>query len=140
MPQIYVYNRNIETHLNDANNYPIYRPNILGNPYTHIKDKKTKARFICSSRDESIRKYDEYFDIMYGANAEFTDIINEIYNKYKNGEDIYLECYCKKYATDDIKVHNDEILCHGDIIARKIKQKLLKEKLKNNIEYAKKRH
>ena len=44
--------------------------------------------------------------------------IDEIYEKYKNGETIYLECYCAPLP------------CHGDIIVKKLQQRLLKEKIK----------
>ena len=116
---IYVYNRNVEDFSVMDNNYPIYRGvSILGNPYTHLPVKGTKAMFQCKTREEAIEKYDKYFDIMYGNNIEFTKIIDEMYEKYKNGEDIYLGCYCKPQ------------LCHGDIIAKKLQQRLLKEKYK----------
>ena len=116
---IYVYNRNVEDFSVMDNNYPIYRGvSILGNPYTHLPVKGTKAMFQCKTREEAIEKYDKYFDIMYGNNIEFTKIIDEMYEKYKNGEDIYLGCYCKPQ------------LCHGDIIAKKLQQRLIKEKYK----------
>ena len=116
---IYVYNRNVEDFSVMDNNYPIYRGvSILGNPYTHLSVKDTKAMFQCKTREEAIEKYDKYFDIMYGNNIEFTKIIDEMYEKYKNGEDIYLECYCKPQS------------CHGDIIAKTLQQRLIKEKYK----------
>ena len=94
---IYVYDRNVEDFSALENNYPIYRgASILGNPYTHLPVKDTKAMFQCKTREEAIEKYSEYFDIMYGNNIEFTKIIDEMYEKYKNGEDIYLECFCGK--------------------------------------------
>ena len=116
---IYVYNRNVEDFSVMDNNYPIYRgASILGNPYTHLPVKGTKAMFQCKTREEAIEKYDKYFDIMYGNNIEFTKIIDEMYEKYKNGEDIYLECYCKPQP------------CHGDIIAKKLQEMFIKEKYK----------
>ena len=116
---IYVYNRNVEDFSVMDNNYPIYRGiSILGNPYTHLPVKDTKAMFQCKTREEAIEKYDKYFDIMYGNNIEFTKIIDEMYEKYKNGEDLFLECYCKPQP------------CHGDIIAKKLQQRLIKEKYK----------
>ena len=116
---IYVYNRNVEDFSVMDNNYPIYRgASILGNPYTHLPVKDTKAMFQCKTREEAIEKYDKYFDIMYGNNIEFTKIIDEMYEKYKNGEDLFLECYCKPQP------------CHGDIIAKKLQQRLIKEKYK----------
>ena len=116
---IYVYDRNAEDFSALENNYPIYRgASILGNPYTHLSVKDTKAMFQCKTREEAIEKYSEYFDIMYGNNIEFTKIIDEMYKKYKNGEDIYLECYCKPQS------------CHGDIIAKKLQEMFIKEKYK----------
>lgn len=118
MAGIYVYNRTKETH-NGSNNFPIYRPSVLGNPYTDITTKKTKAMFICKNRKEAIEKYSTYFDSMYGNNIDFTKAVDEIYEKYKNGEDVYLECYCKPEP------------CHGDVIASKLRKRLVLEKLKN---------
>ena len=115
---IYVYNRLKEDHTDKENNYPIYRPSILGNPYYWEKDKKTLAMFVVKTRDEAIDRYEGYFDRMYKGNAPFKYIIDEIYNKYKNGEDIYLECYCKPER------------CHGDIIKEKLEKRLMKERIK----------
>ena len=74
------------------------------------------AIYKCRTREESIERYSGYYDLMYGNNKEFTALIDEIYEKYKNGEDIYLECYCKPLS------------CHGDIIAEKLQKRLIKEK------------
>ena len=116
---IIVYNRKIEDHSDKGeNNYPAYRPSILSNPYTHIKDKKTLAMFVVKSRDEAIDRYDGYFDRMYRGNAPFKFLIDEIYQKYKNGEDIYLECYCKPER------------CHCDVIKEKLEKRLMKERVK----------
>ncbi len=115
---IYVYNRKVEDHSEERNNYACYRPSILSNPFTHIKDKKTLAMFVVKSRDEAIDRYDTYFDRMYRGNAPFKFIIDEIYEKYKRGEDIYLECYCKPDR------------CHCDIIKEKLEKRLMKERIK----------
>lgn len=114
---IIVYNKNVETHVGD-NNYPIYRGSILGNPYTDIKDRKTKALYVVANRDEAIARYADYFDRKYKGDVAFKAIVDEIYEKYKNGEDVYLECYCKPLP------------CHGDIIAEKLQKRLVKEKIK----------
>lgn len=113
---IIIYNRKNETHEGE-NNYPIYRPSVLGNPYTDVKDKQTKALYLVKSRDEAIKKYDDYFDLKYGKDIKFTQIIDEIYEKYKKNETIYLECYCYPLP------------CHGDVIKKKIEQRLLREKV-----------
>ena len=114
---IIVYNKTKEAHFGE-NNYPIYRPNILSNPYTEIKDKQTKALYIVKNRDEAIKKYSDYFDLKYGRDLQFTKVIDEIYEKYKKGETIYLECYCHPLP------------CHGEIIIKKMEQRLLKEKIR----------
>jgi hypothetical protein len=54
---------------------------------------------------------------MYGSDEEFTKAFDEIYEHYKNGEDIYLQCFCKPKA------------CHGDYIAEQLQRKLVKEKM-----------
>ena len=137
---IYVYNRRVEDHTDEGlNNYPIYRGSILGNPYTHIKDKQTKALFIVKDRDEAIDRYGAYFDRMYKGNAPFKFIIDEIYEKYKNGEDIYLECYCKKYPCKSGE-HSDEVRCHGDIIKEKLEKRLVKERIMEAKERRSKTH
>lgn len=117
---ITVYNRINETHTG-PNNYQIFRggdTDILSNPYTHIKDKKTKALYIVKDRDEAIDRYSLYFDMMYSGNLQFKQVVDEIYNKWVNGEDVYLECFCKPKR------------CHGDIIIEKLQKKFIKEKFK----------
>lgn len=114
---IKLFNVNDEEYFGD-NVYLIHRPYILGNPYTHIKDKGTKAMFVVPTREEAIKRYSHYFDIMYGRNIEFTSTIDEIYEKYRRGEDILLGCYCYPKS------------CHGEVIIQKIQGRLLKEKIK----------
>ena len=116
------YNVTEEEHFGD-NVYLIHRPYILSNPYTHIKDKQTKALYVVSTREEAIEKYAEYFDLMYGNNIKFTQEIDEIYEKYRKGEDILLGCYCTP-STDGKKK------CHGEIIIKKLQSRLIKEKIK----------
>ena len=123
---IIVYNRTVEDHSSNPNNYPIYRGgSVLGNPFTDKPVGKTLAIFQSKSREEAIEKYSSYFDAQYGRNKEFTKIVDEIYEKYRNGEDVYLECYCHPLP------------CHGDIIAQKMQQRLLKEKIQ---EYKERSH
>ena len=115
---IIVYNRTKEDYSNHPNNYPIYRGgSVLGNPYTDKPLSKTLAVYQVRNRDEAIDRYGSYFDIQYGHNKEFTELIDEIYHLYKNGEDVYLECYCSP------------LRCHGDIIVEKLQKRLLKEKI-----------
>lgn len=119
MAGIHVYNRTKELH-DGEDNFKIFRgASILGNPYTDIKDKETKAKFICNSRDEALEKYSHYFDVMYNGNIDFRATVDVIYEDYKQGKDIWLECYCHPKR------------CHGDIIAEKLQQRLIKEKIQN---------
>lgn len=127
---IYVYNRTKEDYSDKPGNYACYRPSILSNPYTHIKDKKTLASFVVKTRDEAIDRYSSYFDRMYKGNTPFKYIVDEIYERYKRGEDIYLECYCKKYPAGQGETHPDEVRCHCDVIKDKLEKRLVKEKIK----------
>lgn len=118
---INVYNITKETHSGEGNFLCCRGASVLGNPYTHIKDKKTKAMFIVNDRDTAIDMYSDYFDKMYGINIPFTTEIDKIYNLYKEGIDIWLGCYCAPQR------------CHCDIIKDKLQKRLLKEKIKKLI-------
>ena len=61
---IIVYNRKNETHADSPNNFRIYRPFVLGNPYSWLPDRETKAIYKVANRDEALKAYDHYFDIM----------------------------------------------------------------------------
>ena len=115
---IIVYNRNAEDHGVSPNNYPIFRGgSILGNPFTHKELGKTKAIFRVRNREEAIERYSDYFDQQYAHNKEFKALVDEIFEKYKSGEEIYLECYCAPLP------------CHGDVIAEKLRERVLREKI-----------
>lgn len=116
---IIVYNRADEDHSSNPNNYPCYRGgSVLGNPYTDKPLNKTLAIYQAKNREDAIARYDSYFDMMYSSSPSFKSVIDEMYEKYKNGEDIYLECYCHPKP------------CHCDTIAKKLQQRLLREKIK----------
>lgn len=115
---IIVYNRMDEDHTDSKYNYPIFRgKSILGNPYTEKKLSSTLAVYQVRNRDEAIQRYESYFDFQYENNITFRNLIDEIYEIYKSGENVYLECYCHPKP------------CHGDIIAKKLQKRLLKEKI-----------
>lgn len=116
---IYRYCLTNETYEGE-NVYKICRPSILGNPYSHLPEDRCIALYKCKTRDEAIENYSHYFDMMYGSNIKFTIAIDEIYEKYKNGVDVYLGCFCPK-----------TLKCHGDIIIEKLQKRLIKENLKN---------
>ena len=114
---IIVYNKKKEQHEGDSVFY-VGRPSILGNPYSHLPEDKCIAKFKCKTREESIEKYSHYFDVMYGSNKAFTAAVDEIYEKYKAGDDVYLGCWCYP------------LRCHSDVIAEKLRKRLIKEKIR----------
>jgi hypothetical protein len=65
--------------------YDIYcgRGSKWGNPYTHIKDRNTKAKYIVDSRALSIIKYKEWIL----TQPELLDSLEELNDKI-------LGCYC----------------------------------------------
>lgn len=113
---IVVYNRQHENHSDSPNNFRCYRPFVLGNPYSHLTVDKTKAIYKVSTREDAIKAYDHYFDLMYRSNLKFKKVVDIMYERYKTGEDVFLECYCKPQA------------CHCDIIKEKLEKRLMKEK------------
>lgn len=114
---IFVYNSHNDDFTSKPNNYYIGRGGILGNPFTHNGVRSCFKTLSFKTREEAIEAYDKYFDAMYGTDDDFTKAIDEIYEHYKNGEDIYLQCFCKPLP------------CHGDIIADKLQRRLIKEKM-----------
>lgn len=115
---IYCYNCKTEDHTSHKNNFYIGRGSILGNPYTHDGKKSSLARLSFKTREEAIDAYKLYFNAMYEQNIEFKLTVDNIYELYKNGEDVYLQCFCKPLA------------CHGDYIKEVLEKRLIKEKMK----------
>ena len=115
---IYVYNSHIEDHTNGSCcNFYIGRGSPLGNPFTHNGVRSIYKTMSFKTREQAIEAYEKYFDEVYGKDEWFTRAFDEIYEHYKNGEDIYLQCFCKPKA------------CHGDVIADRLQRKLIKEKM-----------
>lgn len=102
------------------NVFDVSRPNILGNPYTHIKDRETKALVKVRNRDEAIDLYSPYFDKMYETDEIYKAEVDALYNAFKTFDEVYIGCYCKK-----------EERCHSDVIIQKINQRFMKETLDN---------
>lgn len=119
---VYVYNTKTEDHTDKGeNNFYIGRStkgNVLGNPFTFTGKRSNIAKLSFRTREEAIKAYEVYFDKMYGNDPEFTHKIDEMYAKYKAGEDIYLQCFCHPRP------------CHGDVIAKKLQEMLLRDKIK----------
>jgi hypothetical protein len=94
------------------NDFYIGRGSPLGNPYTSIKDRKTKAEYVCDSRDESIERYEIYInEQIKNKNKDICSVLNNIYLKALTG-DVYLVCFCHPKS------------CHGDIIKKIVEEKI----------------
>ena len=79
------------------NNYDVYigRPSKRGNPFTHIKDNKTIAKYIVNSREDTINSYREWI-----TNGDGKHLLNDLHElKGKR-----LGCWCKPKS------------CHGDVL------------------------
>lgn len=127
MGKITVYNTHQEDYTYKPNNFLICRTkdgNPLANPFTYNGVKTRLAKLSFKTREEAIDAYKMYFEKMYGLDECLTKAFDTIYEKYKNGEDIYLQCCCKPLP------------CHGDFLAEELQRKLIKEKMeerrKNN--------
>lgn len=120
MGKIIVYNCKNEDHTSDKNNFYIGRSksgNPLGNPFGVGGKRPSLAKMTFPTRDEAIDAYKLYFEAMYGKDPSLTVAFDEIYEHYRNGEDVYLQCFCKP------------LRCHGDVIAEELQKKLVKEKM-----------
>tara|TARA_R110000772_G_scaffold267998_2_gene393823 strand:+ start:452 stop:817 length:366 start_codon:yes stop_codon:yes gene_type:complete len=110
---------NINNHDETPNDYFIGRGSNLGNIYTSIKDRKTKALYTCNSREESVSLYEIYLlEQIEAKHKHICDTLNEIYLKALK-EDVYLVCYCHPK------------LCHGEVIKKIIENKILIKVLKD---------
>lgn len=112
---IIVYNIKKDDFSNEKNNFYIGRPSILSNPYTHDGKKSKLAINSFKTRDEAIDAYNDYFDYMVNNNNCFKNEFDKIYDLYKNGENVYLGCFCKP------------LRCHGDIIKEKLQKRMINE-------------
>ena len=122
MGKITVYNTHQEDYTYKPNNFLICRTkdgNPLANPFTYNGVKTRLAKLSFKTRDQAIEAYEKYFNAAYGQPGyeDLTNAFNEIYEKYKNGEDITLGCFCYP------------LRCHGNIIASQLQKKLIREKI-----------
>ena len=119
MGKIIVWNTNgPDDYSTKPNNFYIGRlkqGNPLGNPFTHNGKRSSIAKLSFKTREEAIEAYKLYFRRMYGTDEEITAAFDEIYEKYKSGEDVYLQCFCHPLP------------CHGDFLKEELERKLVKE-------------
>lgn len=103
---------NKHTHQPTSNDVYIGRGSILGNPYSSIKDRDTKATVICDTREESIAKFRQHIELAIKDKVKpYTRELNRIYKLAKEG-DVNLVCFCSPKS------------CHGDVIKEIIESKL----------------
>lgn len=118
--KIIVYNCKNEDHTSDPNNFyigPSKKRNPLSNPFTYNGKHTSLAKLSFKTRNEAIDAYEMYFKSMYGKDPALTVAFDEIYERYKKGETVYLQCFCKP------------LRCHGDFLAEQLQKKLIKEKM-----------
>lgn len=103
---------NKHTHTPTSEDYYIGRGSALGNPFTSIKDRKTKAQYICESKEESVKAYRRYLHRKIDEkDPDVCKALNEVYKRAKNG-DINLVCFCAPQV------------CHGFVIKEVVESKL----------------
>lgn len=106
-------------HKKEADKYEnviyIGRGSVLGNPYTSIQGRETKAKYIVSSKEESIENFKNHLlECIEKKDKEVCDMLNKIYKLSLEGE-VFLSCYCKPKS------------CHGDIIKEIVESKIEKK-------------
>lgn len=127
MSKLVRYCKLVEDHVGE-NAFDVSRVGILGNPYTHIKDKDTKALVKVKTREMAIDMYKEYFKEMMASTDKkampFKRAFLDIVEAYKKFDVVYIGCYCKLNES-----------CHGDFIIEEVVKyavrDLLKERKRN---------
>ena len=112
MGKLIRYNKLLEDHVGE-NCFDVCRPCVLGNPYTHIKDRATKAQIKVKTREDAIEMYKSYFNAMMDSDDKsakpFQDEVNRIMEAYRTYPEVYIGCFCR---TDEP--------CHGDYIIEEV--------------------
>ena len=98
-------------HTPTENDVYIGRGSVLGNPFTSIQNRQTKAEFICNNREDSVDNFRQYLlDKISEKDTRICDELNRIYKM----EDVNLICFCKPKS------------CHGDVVKEIIESKIKK--------------
>jgi hypothetical protein len=119
MGKIIRYCKLTEDHVGE-NVFDVSRAGILGNPYTHIKDRSTKALVKVKTRDDAIELYKVYFKKMMESKDKeakpFQREFRRIVDAYKAYDTVYVGCYC----------HLNES-CHADFIIDQVIKTAVRE-------------
>jgi len=90
-------------HKPTKNDIYVGRGSALGNPFSCKRN--SMAQYICDTREESIENYRGWLQLQIEfKNKVVTNVLNDIWKRNKNGEDVNLVCFCKPKT------------CHADII------------------------
>lgn len=101
------------THTLTPDDILICRGTPLGNPYTSIQYRETKAQFVCATREESLGSFNTYIlERIAQKDKKICDELNRIWKIVKNGGTVNLVCYCTPKP------------CHGNILKKIIESKL----------------
>lgn len=119
MGKIIRYCKLTEDHVGD-NAFDVSRASVLGNPYTHIKERQTKAKVKVKTREDAIEYYKEYFRRMMASKDKeavpFQKEFRRIVDAYKKYDVVYIGCYC----------HLNES-CHSDFIIEQVIKTAVRE-------------
>ena len=76
--------------------YDVYvgRPSKWGNPFTHLRDRKTRAEFVVASREDAVAAYRAWVVQQPALMASLAELRGQT-----------LGCWCKPQS------------CHGDVLA-----------------------
>ena len=113
---------------NGDNAFRVHRGYPLGNPYTHIKDKTTKAMVIVKTREEAIDRYERYFENSLKLNPEFKEAFEKMVDACMKYDVVYIGCYCNLNET-----------CHSDYIIMRLKQECRKRMIQKLVKDRKKK-
>ena len=108
---------------NGPNAFKVHRGYPLGNPYTHIKDKTTKAMVIVKTREDAIKRYEKYFENSLKLHQEFKEEFEKMVDACMKFDEVWIGCYCDLSET-----------CHADFIIKKLKQECRKKLIKKILE------
>lgn len=100
---------------NGENAFRVHRGYILGNPYTHIRNKETKAMVKVKTREEAIERYKRYFENSLVLNPPFKEEFDRIVDACMRFDEVYIGCYC-----------NENESCHGDYIVQRLRRECTK--------------
>lgn len=105
---------------NGENVFRVHRGYLFGNPYTHIKNKQTKAMIVVKTREEAIERYKRYFENCLKEIPEFREEFEKMVDACMKYDEVWIGCYCNLNES-----------CHGDYIIQRLRQECTKRMIKD---------